>query len=608
VLRERAHRAADKERLAQWLHGCNQRSQVATALTVWRWVQHRGRRRMRAVCMLRCSHGALSPTPPPPPRDSGRVFGVALGHPMVCSLIHRIAGQRMQNSCARVASVLWGPTGRRVLRAWQSWVDLRAVLRDAVAFTASQAIVRRRRRALLTDAVQAWRAALRLEAALMALAIRTSPAAHAWCGWRERMRWAACRRTHAATVTAAVMVRQQSGLASSRATNERFRRSTMIMERHASGATGRATGRARLMDLRWMYVRRRCDTRALVVAAATSVKRRCVRGWAAVRARTHAVQQKRAVWFVRLLRAWGVHTGSELRRRRMLAAMAVRRWRRWAWQRWLAAVADRAWADRVAIRAARRRHARVLSVWAAAAAAGREALDRDSTAVASAARVLLRALTRRALLTWWSATDASTTLRRRCAHLAARLRANSVESTMARWATWAVQTAAQRRRVRRAVQIITRRLLMACVRSWAAAAGARRRQAAAEARLRLSVAVRRVALALDGWANVAARWLRARGLLRAIAVRREAAAAAAAWRAWGVGCEAVQRRRWEWTRAVRMGDRGCVGRAWRSWRGCVDDGDRLRRVVRRLRRSSAGRRLRAWAAAVVSSHVSLTLT
>jgi hypothetical protein len=525
---------------------------------------------------------------------------------------------------------LCGATGRRVLRAWQSWVDLRAVLRDAVAFTASQAIVRRRRRALLTDAVQAWRAALRLEAALMALAIRTSPAAHAWCGWRERIRRAVCKRTHAATVTAAVMVRQQSGVASSRATNQRFLRSKMSMERHASGATGPAGG-ARLMDLdlrtqamRHTYTLRQCMRgwhsqwqyhtalrrlgEALVVAAATSVKRRCVRGWAAVRARTHAVQEKRAVWFVRLLRAWAVHTGSELRRRRILAATAVRRRRRWAWQRWVAAVADRAWADRVAIRGARRRHARVLSAWAAAAAAGREALDRDSAAVASAARVLLRALMRRAFLTWWSAADASTTLRRRCGHLAARLRANSVESTMARWATWAVQAAAQRRRVRRAVQIITRRLLMACMRSWAAATVAKRRQAAAEARLRLSVALRRLALALDGWSNVAACWLRARGLLRAMTVRREAAAAAAAWRAWGAGCEAVQRRRWEWTRAVRMGSRGCVGRAWRSWRGCVDEGEWLRRTVRRLRRSSAGRRLRAWAAAVVSAQVSHTLT
>lgn len=113
--------------------------------------------------------------------------------------------------------------GRRVLRAWQSWVDLRAVLRDAVAFTASQAIARRRRRALLTDAVQAWRAGLRLEAALMALAVRTSPAAHAWLGWRERMRWAACKLVRAATVTAAVTVRQKSGLSSSLSTNKRFR-------------------------------------------------------------------------------------------------------------------------------------------------------------------------------------------------------------------------------------------------------------------------------------------------------------------------------------------------------------------------------------------------
>ena len=57
------------------------------------------------------------------------------------------------------------------------------------------------------DALRAWRAGLRLEAALMALAARTGPLAHAWLGWRQRMRWAACEREHAATVTAAVTVR-----------------------------------------------------------------------------------------------------------------------------------------------------------------------------------------------------------------------------------------------------------------------------------------------------------------------------------------------------------------------------------------------------------------
>jgi hypothetical protein len=96
---------------------------------------------------------------------------------------------------------------RRVLRVWTVLVDTRAILRDAVAYTASRAIARRSRRLLLARWLHAWACAVSLGQRLVAFVQRSSAAAKGWAAWRARVALRLYWREHAAAVTAAVTVR-----------------------------------------------------------------------------------------------------------------------------------------------------------------------------------------------------------------------------------------------------------------------------------------------------------------------------------------------------------------------------------------------------------------